>query len=104
MSHALDPTRFASIFGEHRSCSRISNVIGPARTNHHRRGGSGPVFIHCRHLESPNRADRLPTAHWRSRERTVGTNTERAVTTLHISAALDFARLSLARAPTVGYE
>ena len=50
----------------------LRHVIGPACANH-RRGGSGPVFMPCRHLDSLNRAGRLHTRSLRSGERTVGT-------------------------------
>src|SRR5262249_17555159 len=59
MPLALDPVRSASILGVQCSCSSVEPRDRACVTYHHR-GGSGPVFIPCRHLDSPNRAGRLP--------------------------------------------
>jgi hypothetical protein len=64
--------RCASILGVQCSCFLVESRDLACVSEPPTRWKAGPVFILCRHLDSPNRAGRLLTRATRSRERIVG--------------------------------
>jgi len=60
---------------------------------------AGPVFIPCRHLDSPHRAGLLPPAHCLQRTHCRHPDTERRLPSCPIFPTLHFPRLSLPPSP-----